>query len=82
VVTLGIFRRKQELPYPEQFEAPKDQYSPPDTHSSQLYIAGIVVEGQQIVSDHPAVYIWNQTKDTTNLTPAWDEFQIPPAIVK
>jgi hypothetical protein len=68
--------------YPEQFEAPKDQYSPPDTHSSQLYVAGIVVENGQIISDHPAVYIWNQTKNTTNLTPAWDEFQIPPAVVK
>ncbi|HVJ16320.1 MAG TPA: hypothetical protein VM686_12850 [Polyangiaceae bacterium] len=68
--------------YPEQFEAPKDDYSPPDTHSSQLYIAGIVVQGSQIISDHPAVYIWNQSKDTTNLTPAWDDFQIPPAIVK
>ncbi len=68
--------------YPEQFEAQKDQYSPPDTRTSQLYIAGIVVQNGQIVSDYPALYIWNQTKNTTNLTPAWDDFQIPPAVVK
>jgi hypothetical protein len=68
--------------YPEQFTLERDNYSPADTRSSQLYIAGIVVQNGQIVSDHPAVYVWNQTKDTTNLTPAWDEFQIPPVIVK
>jgi hypothetical protein len=68
--------------YPEQFVLERDNYSPPDTRASQLYIAGIVVQNGQIVSDHPAVYVWNQTTDTTNLTPAWDEFQIPPVIVK
>lgn len=68
--------------YPEQFVLERDQYSPPDTRSSQLYIAGIVAQNGQIISDHPAIYVWNQTRDTTNLTPAWDEFQIPPVIVK
>jgi hypothetical protein len=68
--------------YPEQFTLPKDQFSPPDTRSSQLYIAGVVVKDGAIIEDHPGIYIWNQTKNTTNLTPAWDEFQIPPAIVR
>jgi hypothetical protein len=67
--------------YPEQFELPKDQYSPPDTRSSQLYVAGIVVENGQVTGNYPAIYVWNQTKNTTNLTPAWDEFKIPPATI-
>ncbi|NLE86766.1 MAG: hypothetical protein GX607_10240 [Myxococcales bacterium] len=68
--------------YPEQFSLPADEWSPQDTRSSQLYMAAIVVEGDQIVGNHAAVYLWNQTKDTTNLTPAWDEFQIPPVVVR
>jgi hypothetical protein len=27
---------------------------------------------------YPAVYLWNQDPTTSNLTPAWDEFKIPP----
>lgn len=68
--------------YPEQFSLPVDAWSPKDTRSSQLYMAAIVVEDGQIVGNHAAVYLWNQTKDTTNLTPAWDEFQIPPVVVR
>ena len=32
-------------------------------------------EGDQTFA---GVYLWNQGAMTTNLTPAWDEFKIPP----
>jgi hypothetical protein len=68
--------------YPEQFSLPVDAWSPKDTRSSQLYMAAVVVENGKVVGNHAAVYLWNQSKDTTNLTPAWDEFQIPPVVVR
>jgi hypothetical protein len=30
------------------------------------------------LSSYPAVYLWNQETTTSNLTPAWDEFKMPP----
>jgi hypothetical protein len=30
------------------------------------------------VTTYPAIYLWNQEETSNNLTPAWDEFQIPP----
>ncbi len=68
--------------FPEQFSLPSGPYSPPDTRASQLYMAAVVVENGAIVSTHPGVYLWNQTTETANLTPAWDDFQIPPVVVK
>lgn len=62
--------------YPGQFTLPRDSYSPMDTRSSQLYIAGVVVDGD-VIETYPAIYLYNQTTNTTNLTPAWDVFQIP-----
>lgn len=65
--------------YEGQFEVPKNQYSPPDTRASQLYVTAIVRHndtGQ--LETFPAVYLWNQDPATSNLTPAWDEFKIPP----
>jgi hypothetical protein len=75
-----IFSSARE--FPEQKDLPPDPmfYSPSDRRESQLYMAPIVVEGANVTT-YPAVYLWNQTKDTSNLTPAWDEFNIPPAIV-
>jgi WD40-like Beta Propeller Repeat len=67
--------------FPEQFNLPKDQYSPADTRASQLYMTAVVVENGKATT-YPAVYLWNQTKNTSNLTPAWDEFQIPPVDIK
>lgn len=67
--------------YPGQFTLPRDTYSPTDTRSSQLYIAGVVVDGDTIET-YPAIYLYNQTTNTTNLTPAWDVFQIPPVEVE
>jgi hypothetical protein len=70
--------------YPEQFALPKDTWTPAelDNRSSQLYLAAVAVAADGTVSSYPAVYIWNQTTGTSNLTPAWDEFKIPPAVVK
>lgn len=63
--------------YTGQFTLPQDEYSPKDTRSSQLYLAPVVVD-RDGVTTHPAIYLYNQTTNTTNLTPAWDEFQIYP----
>jgi hypothetical protein len=68
--------------YPEQFIVEANSYSPPDTRSSQLYMAAVVrneVTGEY--TNYPAVYLWNQDKNTSNLTPAWDRFKIPAATV-
>jgi hypothetical protein len=62
--------------YVGQFDLVPDEYSPGGP-SSQLYMAAVVTEDGDIVEDFPAVYLWNQTTNTSNLTPAWDEFQIP-----
>jgi hypothetical protein len=64
--------------YPGAFIVPANQYSPPDTRSSQLYMTGVVRDKQGNLRTFPAVYVWNQEPATTNLTPAWDIFQIPP----
>jgi hypothetical protein len=61
--------------------------------SSQLWLAGIAVDnasGQ--VETFPALYIWNQNRLATNdgngkgiqfsnLTPAWDPFELPPIMI-
>jgi hypothetical protein len=62
-----------------QHELPATQYSPQDRRSSQLYMAAIVRnENTGELKTYPAVYLWNQDPTTSNLTPAWDEFKIPP----
>jgi hypothetical protein len=65
--------------YEGQFMLPKTQFSPSDTRSSQLYMAAIVRnEDTRELATFPAVYLWNQDPATSNLTPAWDDFKIPP----
>lgn len=64
--------------YPGAFIVPPNQYSPPDTRASQLYMTAIVKDDQGNIETYPAVYIWNQDPKTSNLTPAWDIFDIPP----
>jgi hypothetical protein len=56
-------------------------------------MAAIVVDdATQAVTTYPAVYLWNQNttvdangeghiEPTSNLTPAWDDFSIPPVPV-
>ncbi len=70
--------------YPGKFIVPPNQYSPSDTRSSQLYMAGIVVDKQGNAHTFPAVYVWTQVSADanggpwSNLTPAWNQFNIPP----
>lgn len=51
-------------------------YAPVETLYSRLYMAAFTVEEGK-VKTYPAVYLWNQEESSNNLTPAWDEFQIP-----
>jgi hypothetical protein len=64
--------------YPGSFQVPRNDYSPSDTRASQLYLAAAVLTNDGKLTTYPAVYLWNQTTATSNLTPAWDEFKIPP----
>jgi hypothetical protein len=81
--------------YPGAFELPRARLTPNISNkSSQLYMAAIVVDNAtQQVTTYPAVYLWNQnitvdaqgngrTEPTSNLTPAWDDFSIPPVRVE
>jgi hypothetical protein len=62
-----------------QHDLPATQYSPQDRRSSQLYMTAIVRDDTSgMLITYPAVYLWNQDSSTSNLTPAWDEFKIPP----
>ncbi len=71
------------------FSSSRDGYTlkvdaklPPEQRrkASQLYVTAVVVEGAQVTT-YPSIYLWNQTADTSNHTPAWDVFKIPPAPV-
>ncbi len=60
--------------------------------ASQLYMTTVIREADGTITSSPAIYLWNQrnlvtgtgdsaTVDellTNNVTPAWDQFQIPP----
>jgi hypothetical protein len=65
------------------FSSSRDGYKfqlVPNKTASQLYVVGVVVENGAVTS-YPAIYLWNQPVDTSNHTPAWDTFKIPPAPV-
>jgi hypothetical protein len=65
--------------YEGQFTLARTQYSPNDTRSSQLYMAAVVRdESTKELETFPAVYLWNQDPATSNLTPAWDDWKLPP----
>jgi hypothetical protein len=44
---------------------------------SQLYVAGVVVDGQGNITTHAPIYPWNQDETVNNMLPAWAEFSIP-----
>jgi hypothetical protein len=80
--------------HPGAFDIPRAQYTPPtlDTRSSHLYMASVVVDEETgEITTYPAIYLWNQSRlqvgedtqtiATSNLTPAWAEFDIPPVVV-
>jgi hypothetical protein len=63
--------------YPGQFQIPQAQST--DHRSSQLYMTAVVEDATtHELTAYDGVYLWNQDPATTNLTPAWDEFEIPP----
>lgn len=65
------------------FSSSRDGYTIqklPQKKASQLYVAAVVKDGDKIET-YPAIYVWNQAKDTSNHTPAWESFKIPPADV-
>ena len=76
--------------YQGSFQLPKARLTPEISNkSSQLYMAPIVVDEAGNVTTYPAIYLWNQNiivdgagnasiQQTSNLTPAWDDFSIPP----
>jgi hypothetical protein len=81
--------------YPNSFAAlPITDYTPPVlAKPSQLYMASIVVDEAGNVTNYPAIYVWNQNdrvnangtvtaRQTSNLTPAWDEFVLPPVVIQ
>jgi len=62
--------------YPGQFMLAGGGNS--DHRSSQLYMTGVVEDvATHELTTYDGVYLWNQDPKTTNLTPAWDEFEIP-----
>jgi hypothetical protein len=78
--------------YPQQFEVGGGQNGAQAELSSQLYMGTLVVNADGSLESYPALYLWNQsfiTSDGTdvqplqmsNLTPAWDEFVVPPIVV-
>jgi hypothetical protein len=44
---------------------------------SELFVTGIARGADGSLSTHGAVYMWNQSQDTNNLTPVWDVIEIP-----
>jgi hypothetical protein len=81
--------------YPGSFTIDQTPYTPPISNtSSQLYMASIVVDDVTgDVTTYPAIYIYNQNtrvnangvaqpRQTSNLTPAWDEFILPPIVIQ
>lgn len=62
--------------YPDQFQL--GGAGGGDHRSSQLYMTGVIEDATtHELSTFAGVYLWNQDGKTTNLTPAWDEFEIP-----
>ena len=58
---------------------------------SHLYVAAVVIEKDGTMRSTPAVYVWNQDREVTdlttgdfqilktlNVTPAWETFRVPP----
>ena len=49
----------------------------------QLYVAPMTVDAAGTVNaGHPALYLWNQPEADNNHTPSWDDYRLPPIIVR
>jgi hypothetical protein len=87
--------RKYGDEFSQQFQLPTSTASAFKgvNSSSQLYLAAIVIDNASgAITSYPAQYIWNQNRLATasgdgmatkfsNLTPAWDPFQLPPIVI-
>lgn len=58
------------------FSSYRYDISPP---RGQLYMTAVVTTETSVVT-YPAVYLWNQDLTTSNHTPAWETFQLPPIL--
>jgi hypothetical protein len=78
--------------YPGQFMVGGGQNGAQPEPASQLYMGTLVVNADGSMESYPALYLWNQSFLTSdgsdvqplamsNLTPAWDEFVVPPIVV-
>jgi hypothetical protein len=75
--------------YTQQFSVGGGQNGSGSRLASQLYLGTLVVNPDGSIDSYPALYLWNQSFITSdgsdvkplqmsNLTPAWDEFVVPP----
>jgi len=84
-----IFSSARE--YPAQFDLTPTEFTPPiQATSSQLYMSVIEHDPTTgVTTSYAAIYLWNQNYlsigggayeplQTANLTPAWEDFSIPP----
>ncbi len=80
-----IFSTSRNSPY----TLPRGSSHPEGSPASQLYMATVVRNSDGSIESFPAIYLWNQRNladaegnvtdlMTNNVTPAWDEFKIPP----
>jgi hypothetical protein len=72
-----IFASIRDTPEDKRVAVTDPQYAPVETLYSRLFMAPFTVEAGKVTT-YPAIYLWNQEETSNNLTPAWDEFQIPP----
>ena len=72
-----IFSSTRDTPESKRVTVTDPQYRPVETLYSRLFMAAFSVEGGKVTT-YPAVYLWNEDETSNNLTPAWDEFKIPP----
>ena len=78
-----VFSSARKYPGRGDFVMETNEYSAPDTRPSQLYLTAIVVDTDTgAITSYPAIHLWNQSAQATNLTPAWDYFRIPVVVVK
>jgi hypothetical protein len=73
-----IFSSTRDTPATLRANITDQKYEPVETLYSRLYMAAFTVEAGK-VKTYLAIYLWNQGENSNNLTPAWDEFQIPAA---
>lgn len=73
--------------FPSNWLRPRFRWTPlPGENMWEIRLRAMNQDRPAVVRDntnsalttYPALYIWNQDPTTSNLTPAWDDFRIPP----